>query len=166
MASNQLFKLQIDPTFRDIEGRFTKASTQLLAGRREQAKDLARQHVEYMQDEAPKKTGEFARKITFRSFVSGVSSLGYTITEPDPLGRWIRLGTKPHKITPKGTGYPLAFYWAKMGGMFYSYSVNHPGTKPNRYDERANKRIESDMEKTTAKISTRYVTMIAKGRAI
>lgn len=166
MAANQLFKLEINPTFREFDGRFAKATDQLLDDRRKQVKSLAAQHVGYMQDEAPKKSGEFAKGIRWRSFVKGTASLGYTISEPDPLGRWIRLGTKPHTIQPKGAGYPLAFYWAKIGGMMYTYKVNHPGTEPNRYDLRANERIEPEQQQTTAKISTRYVTMIAKGRTV
>lgn len=165
MANPSLFKLEINPTFRDIEGRFTKADKQLLDNRREQVKSLARQHVEYAQDEAPKKTGEFAKGIRFRSFVKGLDSLGYTLSDPQPLGKWIRFGTKPHTIQPRGAGYPLAFYWPKIGGMMYTYHVNHPGTKPNDYMERANGRIESEMDKTTSKISTRYVKTVA-GKAI
>jgi hypothetical protein len=165
-VANPLFKLEINPTFRDIEGRFTKADNQLLSDRREQVKDLARQHVLYAQDEAPKRTGDFAKGIRFRSFVSGLDSIGYTLSDPQPLGKWIRLGTKPHTIEPKGAGYPLAFYWAKIGGMMFTYRVNHPGTKPNDYMARANDRIEPEMDRTTARISTRYVKTIAHGRSI
>ena len=163
--SNPLFKLDINPTFRDFDGRFARADKDLLNDRRDGARDLGRLFVGYAADEAPKRTGDFAKGIKFRTF-QRADSLGFTISDPQPLGKWIRLGTKPHSIRPKRPGYPLAFYWPKIGGMMFTYHVNHPGTKPNAYIDRARARWEPDAQKDIKRISTRYVTTIAKGRAL
>ncbi|MDD5245619.1 MAG: hypothetical protein PHU49_16545 [Syntrophorhabdaceae bacterium] len=70
----------------------------------------------------------------------------------DAVYNMLDKGTPPHKITPKGPGYPLAFTWGgpgsyhaqtqpnsldswgrggtgAQGGARFFMSVNHPGTK-------------------------------------
>lgn len=124
------------PPFRDIGGRFAKATEELKANKREMMRYLGRRYVEFARDEAPVKTGKFAKGIRWRSFQKG-DNVGFTVSTPQPLGRFIIEGTKPHIITPKGSGYPLRFYWEKMGRVVHFYSVNHPGTKPNPFTKRA-----------------------------
>jgi hypothetical protein len=116
---------------------------------------LGRRYVVIAQDEAPKKTGKFARGIRFRTFIKG-ETVGFTTSTPQPLGKWIIEGTKPHPITPKGPGYPLAFYWEKMGQMWYTYHVNHPGTKPNPFIERAKDRWVPEARRELNRISSRW----------
>ncbi len=164
MASKSLFKLEINPTFRDFKGRFAKADVNLLENRRNQVRVLGRLFVDLAEDEAPKDTGEFAKGIRWRSFRKGTQSIGFTASDPQPLGKWIRGGTKPHTIQPKGPGYPLR--WEKGGQVFFAMKVFHPGTKPNPYDERALERWQPIADVTNAKISTRYVQTIAHGRTI
>lgn len=41
-------------------------------------------------------------------------------------------GTRPHVIFPR-TASALYFYLPAAGGFVFAKSVNHPGTKPNRY---------------------------------
>lgn len=40
-------------------------------------------------------------------------------------------GTKPHVIEARNASV-LAFFWPKIGGMFYGRKVNHPGNKAYR----------------------------------
>ena len=40
-------------------------------------------------------------------------------------------GTASHEIRPKGPGYPLRFYWPKVGAFVAFMKVQHPGTKAN-----------------------------------
>lgn len=42
-------------------------------------------------------------------------------------------GTQAHAINPRGPGYPLRFYWAKVGAVVEFMHVWHPGTKPTRF---------------------------------
>ncbi len=48
--------------------------------------------------------------------------------------KWLEIGTRPHVIEAR-IAKTLAFYWPKIGGMFFGKRVNHPGTKPYRYME-------------------------------
>jgi hypothetical protein len=118
--------------------------------------------VQLQQDEAPKgQTGKFAKGIRFRSFQTG-DTVGFTTSIPQPLGKWITGGTRPHVITPKGPGYPLRFFWAKLGRVVYAYRVNHPGTKANPFVKRAYDRWRPKAETEMRRISTRWVSTVTR----
>lgn len=52
----------------------------------------------------------------------------------DFYGGFVRGGTRPHEIRPVKAG-ALVF---RIGArLIFAQKVNHPGTKPNRYDKRA-----------------------------
>jgi len=62
-------------------------------------------------------------------------------------------GTKAHPI-PKGgsreqieKGYPLRFFWEKVGRVVSFYSVSHPGHKGTDWDIQVYERVDQDMEK-------------------
>ena len=154
MSVNTTFRLEINPTFREINGRFAAANKDLLESRRDMVRDLGSKAVDYMQQEAPRDTGAFARNIRYRTFAQG-DKVGFTTSSPQPLGKWIVRGTKAHEIRPRGSGYPL--HWVKNGQHFYSYRVWHPGTKPNDYVTRAMDRWEPESQRALARISTRYI---------
>jgi hypothetical protein len=67
------------------------------------------------------------------------SSMGQYVTVGSdaklaPHGLAHHEGTRPHIITPTGArGQYLIFRSSKTGGVVYATSVEHPGTKPNRY---------------------------------
>ncbi len=153
MSASTTFRLEINPTFRELNGRFVAANRQLLEDRRDEVRLLGSQMVNYLQEEAPKLTGEFARNIRYRTFQQG-DKVGFTTSSPQPLGRWIVGGTKAHEIRPRGQGYPL--HWVKGGQHFYAYRVWHPGTKPNDYVGRARDRWQPDARQALARISLRY----------
>jgi hypothetical protein len=139
-------KVTARPTFKDLAGQWEKLTAESVAEKRAMMRGLGRRYVVIAKDEAPKKTGGFARGIRFRSFSTGSGvagggvSVGFTVSTPQPLGKWIIEGTKPHEITPKRPGYPLRFFWEKVGKVVYTYRVSHPGTKPNPFIERAKDR--------------------------
>jgi hypothetical protein len=68
---------------------------------------------------------------------------------------FLRFGTKPHPIPRGGSaeqlakGYPLRFYW-KQGpggpGIYYFWSVRHPGTDPNPFIDEAMAEIEDEVQ--------------------
>ncbi len=134
---------KFSPQLRDVLGRFAKAEKALLEKRKAELTQLASSLEGFAQEEAPKKTGGFARGITTKTFVQG-KILGFDLLSPQPLGLWIRGGTKPHPIpkVPKTTG-ALAFFWAKGpqgAGTYFFKQVQHPGTKPDDYALRAKNR--------------------------
>ena len=153
MAVQTSFKLEVLPTFRQINGQFAAATAGLLQDRRNEARFLGGRMRDLLQEEAPKDTGEFARNIRFRTFVQG-DKVGFTTSSPQPLGKFIVGGTKAHAITPRGPGYPLR--WQANGQDYYAYRVWHPGTKPNDYVTRALNRWEPESKQALARISLRY----------
>lgn len=58
---------------------------------------------------------------------SGTRYVGQVVTDK-PQGGYTDRGTDPHPIRPRGSGYPLRFYWPKAGGIVHRMSVNHPGS--------------------------------------
>lgn len=154
------FRLEARPTFRDVHGRFIRGSRQLLDDQRDEVRELGRLAVSYAQDEAPKRSGEFAAGIGFRSFVRGGNAVGFTLHLPQPIGNFIIQGTSPHPIV----GNPfLAFYWAAIGEFVVVRSVSHPGTEPNDFLTRAIDRWEPDAQGALRRISTRYMATVTGG---
>lgn len=154
MSIQTTFRLEINPTFREVNGRFVVANQDLLESRRDMVRELGSRMVDLMQEEAPRDTGEFARNIRYRTFNQG-DKVGFTTSSPQPLGKFIVGGTKAHEIRPRGQGYPL--HWVANGRDHYAYRVWHPGTKPNDYVTRAQERWEPESRQALARISTRYI---------
>lgn len=50
----------------------------------------------------------------------------------DPISVLVHEGTPPHQIAARRSPY-LVFYWPKIGKVVVTKSVNHPGTKPQRF---------------------------------
>ena len=72
-----------------------------------------------------------------------------------PWQLWLTLppGTKPHPI-PKGgsreqirKGYPLRFYWERIGAIATFWSVSHPGYKGDPWDYRVFEKVDANVEK-------------------
>jgi hypothetical protein len=51
-----------------------------------------------------------------------------------PYARFVHDGTKPHAIFPRNK---KALRWAAGGAFHFAGKVNHPGTKPDKWMERA-----------------------------
>lgn len=162
------------PPLRDIRGRFAKADANLLKNKRDAARLLGRHWVEIAKDEAPERSGKFKGSIRFRTFQTGVN-VGFTTSAAQPLGSYIVFGTRPHRIYPRRAG-ALYFFWGKVGmytvvpkngtgftgrsgGKFWIGKgyVNHPGTKPNPYTERAYGRWVVEMKEEINRIGAKFV---------
>lgn len=85
---------------------------------------------------APRRTGAFANGIRMRQQASSGGGLTYNFTAGDPLATWIIEGTKPHKIEPHRVGGVLRFV-AASGDVVFTRHVDHPGTKPNDFPQKA-----------------------------
>jgi len=158
MADNTatMFKLTMVPSFRDLRGRWAKANGKLLEIRRDLIRDQARRMTGLAQEEAPKRSGDFAKGIRFRTFVAA-EAVGFTLSAPSPLVEFITKGTKPHPIPkpPRPPGKPLAF---EVGGeTVIVYGVEHPGTKPNPFIGRAYRRWLPGARDMLNLISSRFI---------
>ena len=131
------FSIDVKPPFRDVAGRFTKATEQLLKDYRGVVQSVGKDYTTVAKREAPLgKTGKFRNSITYRTSIKG-QNIRLEILYLQPLGTYITKGTRKHIII----GNPLlVFYWAKGprgAGTYYFRSVRHPGTKPNPFNVRA-----------------------------
>lgn len=103
-----------------------------------EAKRKANRVVRFAKEEAPVgKTGDLRSQIRVEQSrdVSGRFSTGYDVVSNADYSVYVHEGTRPHKIT----GNPLlAFMW--RGSLVIVRSVNHPGTRANRFMVRAIRR--------------------------
>lgn len=177
---SSFLEVTVKPPFRDVQGRFTKATEELVKAKRDAMRELGQQGVNRLKAEAPRgKTGKFAASHTFKTFERG-NAVELRFYSASPLGQFIRLGTKPHVIRAK-RAKALAFFWPKVGmqtfvpkagfpitgeagGAFWIGKgyVNHPGTKPNPYDERAFAGMSPAMQEQLSKITARFVQTVTK----
>lgn len=151
-------EVNIGNPLRDLKGRFAKANSKLLQIRREMLRPEAKRLVGLVKQEAPKKSGEFAKGISYRTFASG-NATGFMVTTPQPLGRFLIEGTRPHSIIAKRASV-LAFFWPngpEGSGTYFYRSVHHPGTPPNRFHGRAYRRWLPGARRTLNRIGLRYV---------
>lgn len=179
MADKRPFSITFKPTFRDLAGHFAKADKRLLEEKRKSVRYLGKRWVEIAREEAPVRSGEFRDSITFKTFIKN-DEISLRTYQAEPLGKWIILGTKRHPIYPKNKS-ALYFWFGKVGmfavvpkgGGFRTHvaggklwigkgHVDHPGTKPNPYNARAYARWMPEVEKEINRISTRFVTDLAK----
>lgn len=88
---------------------------------------------------APKKTGRLARSIHVRARgaggrfagLGGVNIASYEVVVAVPYAGYVSKGTRPHIIRVKNARV------LTDGVRFFGTKVNHPGTRPNNYLERA-----------------------------
>lgn len=162
------FQIKSIPPFREVTGRFAKATQGLLKDKQALMKDEGRRFVVLAREEAPKGrsgTGKFAKGISFKTFRGG-SDVGFRVFVPMPLGRYILEGTRAHRIAARNVK-ALKFLWEKgprSSNTFTVYhfykSVMHPGTKPNPFMSRAYRRWIPGARTGLNRISKNYIRTI------
>ena len=161
------FKFTMIPPFREIKGRFVKATDEMRTGSRDYMRAQGRRMVVLAQEEAPVgKTGKFKKGIRFRTFDTG-GSFGFSVSTPQPLGRWIMEGTKRHIIAARNVK-ALKFLWERgprSSGTFTAFHfykwVMHPGTKPNPFMSRAYRRWLPGARTGLRRLGLRFTRTIA-----
>ena len=155
-----MIQIDITPPLKDLQGRYAKADKLLLKLRRDQLRNIGRGIVVIAREEAPRKTGKFAEGISFKTYeTSAGGQMELRVTDPQPLGRWIRMGTRPHVIVPVRA---RALHFFTRGGVeVFTRRVHHPGTKPNPYQERTMQRMLPEIEISLAKLGKAVTTELA-----
>jgi len=162
--------LQIEATnIRDIRGRFALVRDKLAAEySRELMRDSGRLLVKELKEEAPvgrHYTFEGAEyepqrrlrdSFFYRTYVRGKKIQLSIYSKAGDILRYVIRGTRPHKrgrrtILPKKPGGKLAFYWARKRKSVIVSSVQHPGTLPNLFHERAYKVAQPGLDKLLRK---------------
>lgn len=172
------FEVTIKPPFRDVRGRFVKATEEMQKAKRDELRNLGSYITARLKAEAPRgKTGKFAASHSFKTLERG-NNLELRFYSAGPLGQFIRLGTKPHKIMAK-RAKALAFFWPKVGmqtfvpraefpvtgeigGAFWIGKgyVNHPGTQPNPYHERVIASMSPSMREALSRMAARFTETV------
>lgn len=88
---------------------------------------------------------------------SGGMILRAAIFSMSKVALFMDKGTKPHKIRPRGSGYPLKFYWPLPKGPNATVrfmEVNHPGTAARNFfsrpmRERFHRNLQSAIDRLT-----------------
>ncbi len=155
-----MLEFKATPSFRDLQGRFAKANADLLVSRLELMRELGRRMADLSQDEAPEKTGAFKRTIGAYTFVEG-QAIGFRIRMAQPLGSFILEGTHAHIISARNA---MALRFEVGGRIVFAKSVQHPGTKPNRFTSRAYRQWLPEARTGLRRISLHYQqTLTARG---
>lgn len=110
--------------------------------------DFSRRLVAAAKDEAPERTGRLKRNIkaTPVKFTGPYRAEGGAEVDPAavPYAPIVRWGSRPHVIRARRAP-ALHFYWERVGHEVFFKSVNHPGTKPNPFMERALSKVARDI---------------------
>lgn len=155
---SEAVSVTIKPTIPELVKSFVRAGVNLNTDLGERMDKVGKLMVGAMQQEAPKRTGEFAARITYtlrRQGTQYTAEVGF----PQPLGKWIIEGTAPHRIEARNAPV-LSFFWPKVGRRAAFRYVNHPGTKPNPFHMRAYMRIAPQLEPELKQLAKNFVTDI------
>jgi len=107
---------------------------QLTASRRRKGDDVARRVVNRAKVLAPVDTGRLRASIRMEARRTFTLKTVWTIGSDVDYAPYVNDGTQPHTIRPKN-GQVLRF---RVGGrVVYARMVNHPGTRPNPFLDRA-----------------------------
>lgn len=119
-----------------VDNTYVKAVTEG-PGVRQDLRRRAQRVMQYQKDHVGVKTGRLRGTIRIEEGGSDRGAASVTVmagrTGATPYLGWHTEGTEPHGIAPRGTGYPLRFYWAKVGAWVAMSAVSHPGNPPNRF---------------------------------
>ncbi len=149
--------------YRDAQGRFARRTEELARARRGIVRQEGRALVQALKTFAPKKSGKFAEGIAYRTDERGDSTTLtiYARGEHAFLLPILTGGSRPH-IIPRGgsaaqlaKGYPLRFFGQhgpRGPGIYYYWSVRHPGTEPSDFAAKAIESREPQIEYNTLRM--------------
>jgi hypothetical protein len=133
---------------RELETRYSEANYVVRAVMVERSVALAeslkiifRVHAPRGKDDPlgrPRKDAHLADTIEATA-IPGTSSFVVEVGVPPEQANkvtWLREGTRAHSITPTKAS-ALHFWWTRAGVEVFTKHVNHPGTRPNRWEEEA-----------------------------
>ena len=156
--------------FREARGRFARRLEALQDGKVEMLQDIGEDTTPLLKADAPKRTGLFASGITYILSEKGNTTTVTFVARGEHAFLWpiIKNGSRPHIIPTGGSaaqmakGYPLRFFWNKGPsgpGIYYFWSVKHPGTKKNNFVKRVNDRSREKWRKELNKLVVKVNTL-------
>lgn len=94
-------------------------------------------------EEAPVRSGRLRDSITHRKRF-GISGVAVEFGSDVPYARYVEEGTPPHIIRARNARY-LRFQ-GRSGDIVHAAQVNHPGTRPNPFAQRAVERVMPEIK--------------------
>ena len=142
----------LDVTLTTNETFFKKCGDQWVSYLNEILMQVALQAEGELAKEAPKDTGTLRRSFNVKD--DGI--LSKSILTNTDYWMYVVYGTAPHTIRPKKGNKML--HWKNKNGEGYAKKVEHPGTAPNNFPQRAVNKIQSrgDIEKITKKVLIKH----------
>jgi hypothetical protein len=181
-----MFTVTFEADFKNLKGQFAKANAALFESKKKEVRTLGERWVQIAKEEAPvgktdpkhpdnrRGNVKFRDSFQFETFIDGQTE-GFRGTSQQPLGKWIVYGTKRHDIPLSHFTKSLSFFWTKIGmevivpkkggkhqvknDILYIGKgfVDHPGTKPNPYTERAARRLDTDEKTALQRVANQWV---------
>lgn len=161
MASFLLLDVQ-EHGLRDIHGRFARFSEEMQDVNRDVLRNLGRKYVDTLREEAPHDTGALREGITFKTYERG-KDLELRITSHASYTAFVLGGTRPHSAPISALqGWAdrhginvWALWWSikKRGTSMWSFYTY--GDKANRFQARAEQKMQPEFETTVRAISQR-----------
>lgn len=150
---------------RDLRGRFASMATRnlweiQLAEAEAVAtviEDVYRRHAPRSRGTSRDKPTHFFEGLDARATPS-LKGFEINLTSDDPTLRgWLRQGTAPHLILPRRPAFAL--FWPHA--MHPVARVNHPGTRPNPWEDRAYEEVRPLVDVVGNRIGVRVMHSLA-----
>jgi hypothetical protein len=160
----QLVTITVDELER-IKGRITKAQQQIINYATEDLRDYGRVLRAKIAEEAPKKTGVLASTVRINTRQAGTKNVHLEVTmgnksRPEVVVKSVLFGSKRHVIVPRKA--KVLRFVSSGGGVVFAKRVNHPGTRPNNFLERALAATKPD--RVGKRVTLRVAEKITSGK--
>lgn len=164
----KIVEIKVD-ALSDMRGRMTKSRQIVIKQITKEMQSYGRVLVAKMKEEAPVREGVLQKSIRFQVKQRNTRGAELVVTagnkqRPSVVVKTILYGSKPHPIVAKKAPY-LHFFWEKKGRWVKTKSVNHPGTNPNNFMERALEMTKRDRSKMLNNIGRISVAKILNKKA-
>jgi hypothetical protein len=126
--------------FGRLRGKLSRANQVIIDTATDELRDYGKLLKETMRGEAPVKFGVLRESVRYAVRQAGTKNVTLEVAagnarRPEVVVKTILFGSRPHVIVPKRARV-LAFP-GSGGKMVFASRVNHPGTNPNNFMERA-----------------------------
>lgn len=140
---------------REASGRFSRTARGLDKVLREELSLARGLLISMVKAEAPVQTGRLLKGISGRTLSNPTRTI---VTSSAPYTKYVIGGTRPHMIYPRNA---RALSFTIGGRRVFASRVQHPGTKPNPFHERAFKKAGGLVQGVLRKIGARVVSELA-----
>ena len=148
--------------FKAVERNFRGSKEIVKGAENRMLRDVGGVVAPALKGNTPRRSGKLANSTRFQ--IIGETELeirqGAKTGGGSFYGRWVRMGTRPHIIRPVKA---KALRFMVGGVAVFARQVNHPGTKPNRYDRRTIAQSRKQIVRLTRKAGLQVTSRLARG---